>query len=125
MDSATAVMALGALAQETRLQAFRLLVQAGPEGRSAGALAEVLGVPPTTLSFHLSQLLRANLATQRRLGRQQFYAADYATMNGLLEFLTENCCGRGAACGPACDPAAERRESSQETEPWIRPNSRT
>jgi DNA-binding transcriptional ArsR family regulator len=125
MDSATAVMALGALAQETRLQAFRLLVQAGPEGRSAGALAEALGVPPTTLSFHLSQLLRANLATQRRLGRQQFYAADYASMNGLLEFLTENCCGRGAACGPACDPAAECRESSQETEPWIRPNSRT
>jgi DNA-binding transcriptional ArsR family regulator len=111
MDLATAVMALGALAQDTRLQAFRLLVQAGGEGRSAGVLAEALGVPPTTLSFHLSQLLRANLATQRRLGRQQFYAADYASMNDLLQFLTENCCGRGAACGPVCDPAAERREA--------------
>ena len=105
MDSTTAVRALGALAQETRLDAFRLLVQAGPGGQPAGMLGETLGVPATTLSFHLAQLLHAGLVTQRRAGRHLIYAADFTTMNFLLSFLTENCCGRGTAAAPVCDPA--------------------
>ncbi len=111
MESPQIVKALGALAQETRLQAFRMLVQAGPEGCTAGAVAERLGVPPTTLSFHLAQLLHAGLVSQRRCGRQLIYAAAYEVMNGLVAYLTENCCGR--ACIPvACSPAPQH--SSQE-----------
>jgi ArsR family transcriptional regulator len=107
MDTADAIKALGALAQETRLKAYRLLVQAGPEGRPAGSLAEVTGVPATTLSFHLAQLANAGLVTQRREGRSIIYAADFGRMNGLLAFLTENCCGTGeAACEIACAPGA-------------------
>jgi ArsR family transcriptional regulator len=106
MDSTMAVRALGALAQETRLDAYRLLVQAGPAGHPAGWLADSLGVPATTLSFHLAQLLHAGLVSQRRAGRQLIYAADFTAMNGLLSFLTENCCGRGAATAPACDRSA-------------------
>jgi len=111
MDTADAISALGALAQETRLDAFRLLVQAGPGGRAAGALAEALGVPATTLSFHLAQLAHAGLVTQRREGRSILYAADYTRMNGLLAFLTENCCGTGeAACVAVCAPGVCEQE---------------
>jgi ArsR family transcriptional regulator, arsenate/arsenite/antimonite-responsive transcriptional repressor len=105
MDEHRAVSALGALAQETRLALFRLLVATGPEGLPAGAIAERLGVAPSSLSFHLQQLLHAGLVTQRRLGRQLIYAAEYVTMTALLAYLTENCCGRGESCVPACDPA--------------------
>ena len=97
MDPAAAVTALGALAQDTRLRAFRVLVQRGPDGLPAGQLAAQLGVPPSSLTFHLQQLLRAGLVTQRRASRNLIYAADIATMNGLLGFLTENCCGQGSA----------------------------
>jgi ArsR family transcriptional regulator, arsenate/arsenite/antimonite-responsive transcriptional repressor len=100
-----AITALGALAQETRLDLFRLLVSVGPEGLPAGAIAERLGVLPSSLSFHLQQLVRAGLITQRRLSRQLIYAAEYGTMNDLLAYLTENCCGRGTLCAPACNPA--------------------
>ena len=106
MDSASVVTALGALAQDTRLRAFRVLVQQGPDGLPAGQLAAALGVPPSSLTFHLQQLLHAGLVTQRRASRNLIYAADIAAMNGLVGFLTENCCGRGATCAPACDPAA-------------------
>ena len=110
MDAKLAVSALSALAHEHRLAAYRLLVEAGPDGLAAGAIAEALAVPPSSLTFHLQQLLRAGLATQRRASRQVIYAADYAAMNGLVGYLTENCCGRGAdatpACTPACLPAA-------------------
>lgn len=107
MDTKQVIDALGALAHETRLAAFRMLVQKGPEGIPAGAIAESLGIPPSSLTFHLQQLLHAGLVTQRRLSRQVIYAADYAAMNGVLSFLTENCCGGEAACTtPACDPAA-------------------
>lgn len=92
-----AVQSLGALAQEHRLAAFRLLVQAGPDGMAAGALADALGIPASSLSFHLAQLRHAGLVSQRRAGRSIIYAADYAAMNGLLSFLTENCCA-GASC---------------------------
>jgi ArsR family transcriptional regulator, arsenate/arsenite/antimonite-responsive transcriptional repressor len=105
MDQNKAVAALGALAQGTRLTLFRLLVTGGPAGLSAGTIAERLGVAPSSLSFHLQQLLHAGLVTQRRLSRQMIYAAEYGTMNELLGYLTENCCGRDAGCAPACDPA--------------------
>ena len=104
MDTPAAVTALGALAQDTRLRAFRLLVERGPDGLPAGQLAAALDVPPSSLTFHLQQLLHAGLVTQRRASRNLIYAADIAAMNGLLGFLTENCCGQGGT-GGVCDPA--------------------
>lgn len=106
MDPGEAVSALGALAHEHRLAAYRLLVEAGPDGLPAGAIAERLGMPPSSLTFHLQQLLHAGLVTQRRVSRQIIYAMVPAAMNGLVAFLTENCCGGGASCAPACEPAA-------------------
>lgn len=92
MDEANAVAALGALAQGTRLQLYRLLVSCGPSGLSAGNIAERLGIIPSSLSFHLTNLVHAGLITQRRTGRLMIYAAEYGTMNELLIYLTENCC---------------------------------
>jgi ArsR family transcriptional regulator, arsenate/arsenite/antimonite-responsive transcriptional repressor len=106
MDQKHAIAALGALAQETRLELFRLLVACGREGLPAGVIAERLGVLPSSLSFHLQQLTHAGLITQRRLSRHLIYSADYGTMNALLGYLTENCCGRDTVCAPICDPAA-------------------
>ena len=100
MATPSTVRALAALAQEHRLAAFRLLVQAGPEGLAAGALADALGIPASSLSFHLAQLSNAGLVTQRRVSRSIFYSADYGAMNGLLGYLTENCCA-GGSCAPA------------------------
>src|SRR3954471_120373 len=99
MDAAAAVGALGALAQEHRLAIFRLLVQAGEAGMPAGAIAEALGVPNSSLSFHLAHLNRAGLIRQARQSRSLFYSADYASMNALVGFLMENCCA-GASCAP-------------------------
>lgn len=101
-DDIAAVTALAALAQEHRLALFRLLVQAGPDGLPAGAIAERLGVPASSLSFHLAHLNRAGLVSQTRQGRSLIYAADYAAMNGLLGYLMENCCG-GAGCATAAE----------------------
>ena len=105
MQTKQAIAALGALAQETRLELFRLLVQRGPEGLPAGVIAERLGIPPSSLSFHLQQLTHAGLVTQRRASRQIIYAAEYGAMNDLMAYLTENCCS-GAACevAPGCGP---------------------
>lgn len=104
MDQKAAITALGALAQTTRLDVFRLLVMTGPEGLPAGVIAERLGVLPSSLTFHLNLLHRAGLISQRRRSRQLIYAAEYATMNALLFYLTENCCA-GAAVGTAiCNP---------------------
>src|SRR5436190_5179850 len=105
MDQNKAVAALGALAQDTRLGLFRLLVTAGPAGLPAGAIAERLGVAPSSLSFHLQQLVHAGLITQRRLGRQLIYSVEYGAMNALLAYLTENSFCRDASCVPACDSA--------------------
>src|SRR6516165_885752 len=105
MDQKRAIAALGALAQETRLELFSLLVTRGPEGLSAGAIAEKLGVMPSSLSFHLQQLVHAGLITQRRLSWQLIYSAEYGAMNELMAYLTENCCGRDAICPPVCNPA--------------------
>ena len=107
MDPAQAIAALGALAHETRLAAFRLLVQRGPEGLAAGAIAQALALPPSSLTFHLQHLTRAGLITQRRLSRQLIYATDFAVMNALLAYLTENCCGRGVSASEACCSPAE------------------
>ncbi len=107
MDQKRAIAALGALAQETRLDLYRLLVTCGPEGLSAGVIAERLRVHPSSLSFHLAQLVHAGLIAQRRRSRQLFYSAEYGTMNALLAYLTENCCsGDAAGCARACNSAA-------------------
>ena len=105
MDQKAAVTALAALAQDTRLELFRLLVATGPEGLPAGVIAERLGVLPSSLTFHLNQLHHAGLVMQRRRSRQLIYSAEYDAMNDLLAYLTENCCGRGQPCVPACNPA--------------------
>ncbi len=109
MEGSEAVVALSALAQESRLQVFRLLVQAGPGGLPAGRVAETLSIPPATLSFHLSQLGHAGLVSSRRQGRLVIYAADYASMQRLLAFLTENCCGGETGCAPESKPARPRK----------------
>jgi ArsR family transcriptional regulator, arsenate/arsenite/antimonite-responsive transcriptional repressor len=106
MESKDVVEALGALAQHTRLQAYRLLVQAGPEGLAATEIADQLGIPGNTLSFHLKALSHAGLILSRQQGRFIYYSANYEQMNLLLGFLTENCCG-GASCAPK--PAASRK----------------
>ncbi len=101
MEKTDAVAALAALAQDSRLDIFRLLVQAGTGGLPAGQIGERLDLAPATLSFHLTQLRHAGLVTFRREGRSLIYAADYAAMNALLAYLTENCCqGDTAGCGP-------------------------
>jgi len=99
MENKDAVAALTALAQESRLATFRLLVQAGPSGLAASKIAEALGVPPSSLSFHLKELTHAQLIVPRQEGRFVIYAAQFDTMNALLGFLTENCCG-GNPCTP-------------------------
>ncbi|MGH8506815.1 MAG: ArsR/SmtB family transcription factor [Stenotrophobium sp.] len=100
METRNVLLALSGLAHETRLALYRLLVTAGPTGVAAGELSERLNLAPATLSFHLKELRHAGLVTQRRDGRSIFYAADYAVMNDLIAYLTENCC-QGTACAPA------------------------
>lgn len=104
MENKDAVVALGALAQESRLATYRLLVQAGPAGLAASRIAETLDVPASSLSFHLKELTHANLIVPRQEGRFIIYAAQFDTMNALLGFLTENCCG-GNPCSPVGNPA--------------------
>jgi DNA-binding transcriptional ArsR family regulator len=102
METSNAVAALAALAQDNRLDVFRLLVQAGPEGMPAGRVAEKLDIAPNTLTFHFDRLRVAGLVTVRREGRSMIYAARYDSMNALLGYLTENCCqGRAEQCKPA------------------------
>ena len=113
MDSSKIVNALSALAQEHRLALFRLLVQAGTEGMAAGSIADALGLPNSSLSFHLAHLNRAGLIEQRRDGRSLIYTANYPAMNELVGYLVENCCG-GAECSTSnCDaePAQERKKA--------------
>jgi len=112
MEKSDAVAALAALAQDNRLDVFRLLVQAGPEGMAAGAVAEALDLAPNTLTFHFDRLRVAGLITVRRDGRSMIYAARFEVMNDLLAYLTENCCGGAPEkCGPAtaCKPARSKR----------------
>jgi len=111
MKPDAAVAALSALAHAHRLGVFRLLVQAGPAGRAAGEIAESLELPASSLSFHLAHLMRAGLIEQRRESRSLIYSADFEAMNGLLGFLTENCCG-GASCTPAAASSPKKRKAS-------------
>ena len=114
METSHAVPALAALAQDNRLDTFRLLVQAGPEGMAAGQVAEQLGLAPNTLTFHFDRLRFAGLVTVRRDGRSMIYAARFETMNALVSFLTENCCqGASAKCAPVavCKPKGVAHET--------------
>jgi len=105
MEKNVALAALAGLAQASRLDIFRLLVEQGPEGLPAGEIAERLGMANATLSFHLKELSHADLITGRQAGRFIYYSANYATMNALVGYLTENCCRSSAVCDPQCAPA--------------------
>lgn len=104
MDIKSAVLQLSSIAQEARLEIFRLLVQAGPDGLSAGIIGENLSIPPSTLSFHLKELNHAGLIKSRQMSRFIYYSANYEAMDGLLAYLTENCCAGAEECasGATC-----------------------
>jgi DNA-binding transcriptional ArsR family regulator len=104
MDATTTVKALGALAQETRLAIFRLLVEHGPSGLTPGVIAEKLDLAPATLSFHLKELAHAGLIRARQESRFIHYSANFEAMSGLVEYLTENCCRASGGCKTACAP---------------------
>ena len=112
MDSWTTVKALSALAQETRLAIFRLLVEQGPSGLTPGVIAEKLGLAPATLSFHLKELAHACLIRARQESRFIHYSADFEIMNGLVDYLTENCCRVGGCCDPACASVPPARHAT-------------
>ena len=115
MEKTDAVTALAALAQDNRLDVFRLLVQAGPGGLAAGRVAEKLHLAPNTLTFHFDRLRVAGLITVRREGRSMIYAARYQAMNELLAYLTENCCRGAQSCGSAaCEPVRRARRRTKE-----------
>ena len=109
MNATETISALGALAHEHRLAIYRLLVQAGPEGKAAGEISDALDLPPSSLSFHLASLSRAGLVNQRRESRSLIYSADYEQMNALVGFLTENCCG-GRSCAPVAKSVQAKRK---------------
>ena len=115
MEKTDAIAALAALAQDNRLDVFRLLVQAGDKGMPAGAVASALGLAPNTLSFHFDRLRQAGLVTCTREGRSLIYAARYETMHGLLGYLTDNCCvGVGGECAPdSCAPSVTRKAKTK------------
>jgi DNA-binding transcriptional ArsR family regulator len=106
MKTPQVIGALGALAHERRLAIYRLLVQRGPEGLPAGVIGERIGLFPSSLTFHLQNLQRAGLILQQRVSRQLIYSADFDVMNGLIGYLTENCCAAsGQSCSTGCTPA--------------------
>jgi ArsR family transcriptional regulator len=113
MKTKAALAALSALAQESRLAVFRLLVEHAPEGLSAGAIAERLDLPPATLSFHLKELAHAGLIAAHPQSRFIWYRADLDTINGLVGYLTENCCGSSAGCDSACAPVGAPQSVAQ------------
>lgn len=110
MKNQDVVSALAALAQDSRLAVYRLLVKRGPDGLVVGEIGDKLGIPGPTLSFHLKELAQAGLVTARKESRFVYYAANFERMNALLAYLTENCCGGVAACAPACATAPTERK---------------
>ena len=113
MKAEDVIEALGALAQNSRLEAFRLLVKRGPEGFTPGELSERLKIPPPTLSFHLKELQRARLIGSRREGRFLYYSASFATMQGVIDFLTDKCCSMSdAGCETGCPTVSRARRRS-------------
>src|SRR5262250_2685117 len=125
MKRSAVIGALGALAQETRLDIFRMLVQRGPEGMPAGEIGARLGQPSPTMSFHLNQLRFAGLVTSRRESRSIIYSANFKAMNGLLSYLTENCCGgRGELCAPVAASGCESECAPRQTTPTAKKNRR-
>jgi ArsR family transcriptional regulator, arsenate/arsenite/antimonite-responsive transcriptional repressor len=114
MKTRQVIDALGALAHEHRLSIFRLLIERGPEGLPAGRIAERVGLVPSSLTFHLQNLHRAGLITQRRESRQLFYSADFTAMNALVGYLTENCCMESSAeCAVECAPARPAKSAKR------------
>lgn len=110
MKTPQIIDALGALAHEHRLAVYRVLMQRGPEGLPAGAIGQRVGLLPSSLTFHLQTLQRAGLITQRRESRRLIYSVDFSVMNGLVGYLTENCCGDGnTECGAGCAPATTEK----------------
>jgi ArsR family transcriptional regulator len=104
MKTPVAIASLGALAHEHRLKIYRLLVEQGPDGLPAGIIGDRVGLLPSSLTFHLQSLQRAGLILQQRVSRQLIYSADFGVMNGLIGYLTENCCsGSGGSCGEVCE----------------------
>ena len=116
MKSPTVIAALSALAHEHRLKIYRLLVERGPQGLSAGIIGDRVGLLPSSLTFHLQILQRAGLILQQRVSRQLIYSADFETMNGVIRYLTENCCSGsgGEPCGEECEPI-HRKKSAKRT----------
>jgi DNA-binding transcriptional ArsR family regulator len=115
MEKKSVVNALASLAQESRLDIFRILVQAGPEGLPAGKISELTRMPPSTMSFHLKEMSHADMVYSRQEGRFVIYSANYETMNSLLGYLTENCCG-GNPCTPIITPACTTPETCKAEE---------
>jgi ArsR family transcriptional regulator len=114
METRRAIEAFGALAHEYRLAIYRLLVEQGPDGLPAGAIGEAVGLQPSSLTFHLQNLHRAGLIVQRRESRSLIYSVDFAAMNDLLGYLTENCCaGGGGSCATARKPASKSKTSKR------------
>ena len=111
MNSREALRALGAIAHEYRLEIYRLLVRQGPKGLPAGSIGERVGLAPSSLTFHLQALQRAGLIRQARESRQLFYSANYAAMNALVGYLTDECCAAGTASATDCEPKAARRKN--------------
>jgi ArsR family transcriptional regulator, arsenate/arsenite/antimonite-responsive transcriptional repressor len=119
VETEKVIDALSALAHDTRLRAFRLLVEAGPEGLPAGSIGDKLSLPAATLSFHLAHLARAGLARSRQDGRFVIYSADFQSTNELVGFLTENCCG-GRSCAPASPRSRSVKGAGHEAPPRAR-----
>jgi DNA-binding transcriptional ArsR family regulator len=114
METKQAVESLGALAHEHRLGIYRLLVERGPEGLSAGSIGEAVGLAPSSLTFHLQNLHRAKLIVQRREGRSLIYSVDFEAMNDLVGFLTDNCCtASSGSCSTACKPVAKSKSAKR------------
>lgn len=122
LETKQAISALGALAQESRLEVFRMLVRVGPAGMAASKIAEQLGIPPSSLSFHLKELAYAGLVTSRQEGRFVIYVANFDVMNALIGFLTDSCCG-GNPCTPVCKTPCDT--SAEDPPPGCRPYAST